>query len=660
MSKVKIKQLRFNYFKGIRNLTVDFNTETPTDIFGRNATGKTSIFDGFTWLLFGKDSQNRKDFEIKTLDADGKPISKIEHSVSAILEIDGVDHTAKRVYKEKWVKRRGSDEVYMSGNEQELYFDDVPLKVSEYDEKINSIIDESLFRLITNPMYYNENMKWEERRKLLLDMANPVSESDILNSIADGTNQTQIDKILEMLNLGKSDADFKKEIAAKKKRINDDMAVIPTRIDEANKQRPDESKLPELEKEKGELESNLKSANDRKENQIKSDNEHNQTALSAQKENNDRKLKLQTLEQELNAAAQKEYKQLDIKIRNADSKAQDAQQHKSSIEQRAKTAENELTNINNQLDELRTEWTNKNAETFVRPDDKLECPTCGTPFSAEKVAEMETGWKTKFEQNKANQLNVIKSKADNLTQRKDELEAILQTSKTEIGVADEELQKAVATVKELKELKKTTPPPTTPDPTPEMVELKNQIDSFVLPEQQTTDFTEINESIQKMQSRLSEVKNLIHEIGLGAKIDARIKELQDEEDNLAQQLTDLEALEFTLDRFRKERTETLIESVNQKFKFVKFRLFEEQINGGERECCDTLINTNGSWVEWGSTNTAGRINGGVDIINAICQHNGVFAPIFIDNRESVDELIYSDSQVVNLIKRTDDKEIRVQ
>ncbi|WP_144514952.1 ATP-binding protein, partial [Bacillus pumilus] len=77
-------------------------------VYGDNATGKTTLFDAFMWLLFDKDSQNKKDFEIKTLSKDNKAVSGVDHEVSAVLLIDGKSVELKKVYSEKWTKKRGS------------------------------------------------------------------------------------------------------------------------------------------------------------------------------------------------------------------------------------------------------------------------------------------------------------------------------------------------------------------------------------------------------------------------------------------------------------------------------------------------------------------------------------------------------------------------
>ena len=56
--KIRISNLKLKNFKGIKDLEIDFNNEN-TNIYGKNATGKTTIFDAFKWLFFDKDSKVR-------------------------------------------------------------------------------------------------------------------------------------------------------------------------------------------------------------------------------------------------------------------------------------------------------------------------------------------------------------------------------------------------------------------------------------------------------------------------------------------------------------------------------------------------------------------------------------------------------------------------
>ena len=112
--QIRLKSLHLENFKGIQNITMDFSRRT--NIHGANATGKTTIFDGFTWLLFNKDSTGNEKFDIRPLDAEGKRIDNVEIKVTALLDVDGTEVELSKVQKQNWVKKGGTDTVSLQGN----------------------------------------------------------------------------------------------------------------------------------------------------------------------------------------------------------------------------------------------------------------------------------------------------------------------------------------------------------------------------------------------------------------------------------------------------------------------------------------------------------------------------------------------------------------
>jgi len=232
--KIKLKSLTLVNFKGARNRTVQFTDDTF--IFGNNATGKTTLFDAFTWLLFGKDSDNRTDFGIKTVDERGNAIPKIDHEVTGVLEIDGKEVTFRRTLKEKWVKKRGFEETHFEGNETIYHVDDVPVSAGQYKAKVSELIDEGIFKLITSPVAFN-NLKWQDRRAMLIEMAGGIDQDEIIRSMDSDADDKQW--LINLFASEKTVEDHKKQIAAQIKRDKDELAMIPTRIDEAERSKPE-------------------------------------------------------------------------------------------------------------------------------------------------------------------------------------------------------------------------------------------------------------------------------------------------------------------------------------------------------------------------------------------------------------------------------------
>ena len=178
---MKLNRLVLRNFKGIREFTLDAQGGN-VDVFGDNATGKTTLFDAFTWLLFDKDSSNKKDFSIKTLDKSGAEQHGLEHEVEATLDIDGQEITLRKVYKEKWTKKRGSAQADFTGHTTDYYIDSVPVKKSEYEARIAEIADEGVFKLLTSPTYFNEQLHWEKRRQILLEVCGDLTDEEVISS----------------------------------------------------------------------------------------------------------------------------------------------------------------------------------------------------------------------------------------------------------------------------------------------------------------------------------------------------------------------------------------------------------------------------------------------------------------------------------------------
>src|SRR3990167_5450227 len=222
---MKIKKLTLQNFKGIRSLEVNFG-EKLTSIYGENATGKTTIKDAFLWLLFGKDSEGRADFNVKTLDKNNEVIHKLEHSVFA--EFD--NFTCSRTLREKWTKKKGSPEAELSGNETSYTWDEVPCNEKEFKAKVSAIISEDLFKIITDPFYFNneKQMPWQSRREMLISIAGGIDESSLTSTNSD------FKELVEKLS-NKSLEDYRKQLAAQRLKIKAELELIPSRVDEVSR-----------------------------------------------------------------------------------------------------------------------------------------------------------------------------------------------------------------------------------------------------------------------------------------------------------------------------------------------------------------------------------------------------------------------------------------
>jgi hypothetical protein len=185
----------------------------------------------------------------------------LDHEVSGVVSVDGNPVELRRVYSEKWTKRRGSDNPEFTGHETTFFYNGVPLSQKDYQAKVDSICNETLFKLITNPLYF-PSLKWNEQRSILFEIAGNITNADV------ALTDQRFQGLLSRLN-GRSIDEHKAMIQAKKKKISDEIKLIPSRVDEVKRSIPEKddsllAKKQELEIVLSNLESQVKSATENK------------------------------------------------------------------------------------------------------------------------------------------------------------------------------------------------------------------------------------------------------------------------------------------------------------------------------------------------------------------------------------------------------------
>ena len=628
---IKINQLILQNFKGIKSLEINASGENLT-IYGDNATGKTTIFDAFTWLLFGKDSLGRSDFGIKTQDEYGNALHNLEHSVECELLIDETILNLKKVFTEKWTKKRGSAEAEFSGHETKYYINEVPSTKGEYTAKITGIVDENLFKIITNPLYFNEHMKWQDRRAILLNLCENINDDEII------ANNDKFSPLLNELK-GRTVQEYKKIIQVKQSAINDDLKTIPQRISEATLAIPatiaevDESEKAIIEQRIAELNNEI----------VAVKNDSGTAELNALKE--------KRLQIEKSACDTSELHKALL----------DANLHLKDTENDIRLCRQEIANINNSIaeyeadaEELRKEWHEVNDKQYT---DSGMCPTCGQKLPDEQIADA----KAKFNINRAAKLELItaigkQKKTDIENAQKLRLEtaakldrllksAALYTAETERLTAEIEEKKTEFQNEKEKKLA-----------TLDLLIAENAKNTQNQSESVQARIYTIQEHINVERLKLSEINKGIAERELKEKQLQRIKELEADEKRLAGEYANLEKTAFLIDEFIKFKVELLSEAINNHFKYAKFKLFDVQINGGIAECCEVMY----KGVPYSDLNNASKINTGLDIINTLCTMNDKYAPIIVDNAESITNILPTTSQMVCLVVSAGDDMLRIE
>lgn len=622
---MKLTKLELLNFKGLKSFTINLNGDVV--IRGDNATGKTTVFDSVCWLLFGKDSLDRADFEIKTLDG-GEPIHKVNHEVTGTFTLDeGGTVELKRVYREKYSSPRGG-EVTMTGHTTDYFVDGVPKKEKEYKEMVSSLVDESIFKLITNPLYFNETYSWQNRRKLLLEMCGDISDEDVIAS------HDELRRLAGLLE-GRTVDDHRKVVAAKKTAINKELDMIPVRIDEAMRNKPeitsDKAKLirdietlsagiDEVEKQKAIIQNGFSSTE--KESKIRDINR--QLEGQSSKVLSDYHKQKQRLRDEYEASLTK------LKMVEVD---------RDRCADRRDELNKEIERESKRIVTLQSEFDTFNAQQF----NKESCPTCGQALPADKQeileAEFNTNKSKKLEEWKGLIESAVKLKANYEEQQE------IMVSKIDSLTTEASQYNDAYNVK-FKEYEAYSEPNFEDDPV--YADLKAQL--FLLeiddePGAEAEELAKLDEELSSMKSKKAGLETELNKFKLIDNINHRILELENQQQKLVAEKNALDEASFLMDEFIKAKVNMLEENINSRFKLARFKMFNVMINGNIEECCETTY----KGVPYRSMNNAARINVGLDIINALTSYYKVNAPVFIDNAEAVTEFVPVNSQTIKLI-----------
>ena len=649
--QLKLLKLELKNFKGVRHFGLNAKGKN-IKVFGDNATGKTSLFDAFIWLLFDKDSNNKSKFALKTLDATNNELHGLEHEVEGVFNLDGQEITLRKVFSEKWTKKRGSATKEFTGHTTDYYIDDVPSKLKEYQDKVSQIVDESVFKLLTSPAYFNEQLKWEERRKILLEVCGDISDNEV---IAQNNKLADLPDILS----GKSIESLKKIIASKRSEINKELDRIPIRIDEVQRTMPDISDLNEQNL-TDEI-TRYKSWIEDKEAEISRIQNGSEVSL---KEKQLREIEIELLDLKNNQSLEnnekvngKRRELYDLQDK-ADRLRYELDRKKRELSEGTKTVEA----LNIITERLRTEWREVNSKTFEFCQD-TNCPACGQALPDEKLVAAREKAQADFNQDKAKKLEAINAQGKIEATRLADITARNELYSKEITTKELELVKMHAEISSMQDH--------VSDLQSEVVDVEKTADYQAKQKEVNAIKLAINELKSSTSEAVSKVRSEI--ASLRAKVETlenektkfnlvkqakeRISELAEQERKLAKEFEKLEQQLFLTEEFIRCKVQLLEEKINSKFRYARFKLFDQQINDGLRENCETLYNG----IPYSSgLNNAARINIGLDIINTLSDHYGFSAPIFVDNSEAVTKLIDVNSQVICLVVSEADKELRVE
>jgi hypothetical protein len=640
MKTIKLTKLKLQNFKGVKALEIELKDQTIIE--GKNGSGKTSVFDAYSWLLFGKNSQNQTDFSIKTYDSNNNVIHNLEHSVEGTFMIDDSEVVLKRLLREKWSKKKGSETPELTGNETIFFINEVPKSLSEYKLFVDGIISEESQKVLSNPLYFNQTMKWQDRRFILSKLAGDIDKTIILSNLSEN-HRIELEK---MLSTDKTLEDYKKEFVAKRKNIKDELDLIPSRIDEANRSLPDAKNWTEIENEIETKSKTILSIETEIENITKQQDSHFEKISEA------KKLKFQK-EQLLTESLNNSLIEL-RKESNDLKKLRDEVKHVISVninyinqyDELNDKFKKDINQYNKENDELREQFTIQNSSKFSFDDTLAKCPTCSREYEQDKIDEIKNN--TLNQLKAINQKDILDIRHKGIENNKkieefrliiaknnseiENLKLIIENQKKVLTEVVEKIEKAPFIIVENIKL------------SPEQKKLQAEIEAIIIPSFEVPDNSNLKSQKAELQAEIDTLKLKLHDKVQIEKGNLRIEELIKQQRLLAQQIANFEKQEIAIESFNNERNNLIEKAVNDKFSLVKFKLFEVQMNKGINEICEATVDG----VLFNDINTANKINAGLDVINVLSKYYEVIAPVFLDNRESTTNIIACNSQIISL------------
>lgn len=630
---VRIESMTLRNFKGCESQLIRFG-KSVTKISGRNASGKTRTMDAFLWCLFGKDSNDRKDYEVKTYDANGEQLHECECSVECVMDVDGKPMKFKRSLVEEWVKPKGQAKRVFKGNHVEYFINDVPMQAGAYNEQVSALCNPDLFKTISNPLFFT-SLNWSKQRQMLFSMIKPMTNDDIV------AMNPELTAILNKMGDTNAD-DYKKMLQAKKKKVNEELNEIQPRIDQTNSLMPlIPDTFPSVESVDKEIEK-----------------------VSSQKVTNEPSEKIEVMLSEISAIHTECTKRFDKWF---EKKTDDRNETHESLaaESRKRTElfdgiydiDREIERHTTQLGILKVdiEAARKEFEQVKNMDfSKMElvCPTCGQKIP-KADAEKKRG---EMAQNAIKHQNELLSQAADIKKRYKMLKESIETLTEKKAKLKEEAENAKNECDRLRLLVDSLDT--------ELVMCKSS--SFMTDEEQKK-VEELKECINKekeksvnINSANEEIAQKIAELGKIKEkfaqrdvLTEKIADLKEYGKDLAQQLADIEKKEYMLQELTRIRIDDAVRQVNGMFEKTTWKLFNYTIEGNPVETCEAMYDGR----PFGALNNAMKINIGLDIIKTFCRHYNAFLPIFIDNAESVNELTNTESQQIRMYVSEKDYEV---
>ena len=608
---LRISKIAVKNFKGIKSLDIDLTDNAV--ISGQNASGKTSIMDAVSWLLFDKDSAGNSKFEVRPLDAEGNKVHQIDISVEGTFEADGKTYVLSKTQKENWVKKRGTENPVLQGNKNEFSVNGYPKSDKDYKAFVSALVDEDIFKLLTNPLAF-PSLDWKKQRAILMSIVADIDNAEI------GKDVPGFHLIAPELEVASLD-DIKKKHTKERNELRKRQEEIPVRIDALfeQKQEVDEKGInAEKDRLKVEIE----------EEKAKLPESSDKTLAEINAKINALNNALYALKVKASEAQNKKYAELNATIDTLYAEWQRACTEAADKKREMDKAKDTVETLNRSIKNLQTNYRTVSAEEF--DETQLVCKTCGQKLPKTRIE----SYRKQFAKNKADALSLIEADGKNMSVKRNAENERYEALQAELSELDKVVSAKREAYEEADSKRKAIPDePVDYKNTPEYKEISDKYLHLKQEQAHAKDHDmERAEGLARINEKESHIDILdrqLFQLEVNAKLDAKIEELRSELKETAQMVANHEQILSVLDSYIR----ALSKKINDQFEGLEFKLFEDQLNGGVKETCSITY----GGVPYSDLNTGHRIVAGCQIIRELQKIYGASVPVWIDNAEGLSE-----------------------
>lgn len=654
-----LQKLTLENFQGLKSWAAELPGGCSASIYGDNATGKTTVYNALTWLLFDRASTGTKGFSPKPRGAEGE-IHHLDSSVTGeFLMDDGKVVTFRKVFHEVWKKKRGAAEQTFSGHNTDYYLNGVPSNEKEYAQALLDYTGGTpeMAKILTMPEYFPQQMKWEDRRRILLEVCGDVSDEQVIASNKDLAELPEFLRMPGQTDQKYSIDEYRKVVTARRKEINQQLDIIPARIDEASKAMPDVAGL--------DYDSNNKAIAEaiRKIDVLtaqKAALSSGDTAIAQiSKEIAEKKAEMADARARYQEQVTAKRQAQADKVADIRAKMLDLQFKQKGDQRELESLQKHLEDLEHQRDELLSMYQEAAAQKWDTESET--CPTCGQKLPADQIAHM----RALFNEKKSERLEAL-SKKGKTTCSKD----MIEETEQKIAAVKKDLADVAAQLPERNEAFFEAQKEETTFPAYENTAeyegfyseigqlMKKQTDAMGASSEATSG---IDSEIKSLREQISASQENLVKLASAEGTKNRISALKAQQRKLSAEFDRTEKGLYLSDLFVKTKVKMLTDQINEKFKTVSFQLFVDQINGGVKECCEVLVpGEGGRMIPYAYANNAARINAGLEIIGTLSKHWKLHMPVIVDNAEAITHMEAPDTQVIRLVVSEPDKVLRLE